>query len=160
MKYISLIVFTALLIWTWNVIHQDRPVSFETHSGIQEKLAVFITETIKAKRPNATEVIVEKIWTEIKSKNQVQAHFVYSYKEQDENGEWIANSIAGESVLERMDADETGNDVWKLIQVKANSNQLVFEEGMIVTSETSETTTETDGEANSESDTESGNATE
>jgi hypothetical protein len=133
MKYLSFIAFSALLIWTWKVIHTDASVNFETHAGIQEKLAVLIADTVKSKRPAATDVIVDRIWTELSGKDQVKAFFVYSFKELGESGELVRNSVKGQSLLERQSKDETGNDVWKLVKIQTNSSNLTFDEGLVVT---------------------------
>ena len=81
MKYFSVIFFAAALSWTWTVIHSKPDVSFETHSGIQEKLAELIKNSILAKKPAATEIVIEKIWTEMITDERVKASFIYSYKE-------------------------------------------------------------------------------
>jgi hypothetical protein len=136
MKYLSLIAISALLIWTWKIIHRDESVNFETHAGIQEKLALLISDTVKAKRPGATDVIVDRIWTEISGKDQVRAFFVYSYKELGESGDSVRNSIKGQSLLERQNKDDAGNDVWKLVKIQTNSSNLTFDEGLVVTPDT------------------------
>jgi hypothetical protein len=141
MKYISLILFTVALVWTWNLVHKEPAISFETHSGIQEKLAVLISETIKAKRPTATEVLIEKIWTEVLSPGKVKAFFVYSFKEPTQEG--MTNSqIKGEGFLERQDDDGSGNDRWVLTKVKTSSDSIQFEEATIITGSKSGAPTE------------------
>lgn len=132
MKYLALIVFAAALIWTWNIVHTDPNVSFETHSGIQEKLAVLITDTVKAKKPSASDVVVERVWTELLGPGKVKAFFIYSYKDQTAEGA-INSTIRGESYLERQDNDGSGFDRWSLVKVNTTSDAIVFDEGMIVT---------------------------
>ncbi len=131
MKYLSLVLFAALFVWTWQVIHQDSSISFETHSGIQEKLANLIVENVKAKRPQAKEVIVDRVWTEAVTASQVQAHFIYSYKEPSESGEMVASRIQGEGLLEKQ--GEKNSDHWKLVKVQTTNDAIVFEDGLVVT---------------------------
>lgn len=131
MKYLSLVLFAALFVWTWQVIHQDSTITFETHSGIQEKLANLIVENVKTKRPQAKEVIVDRVWTEVVSASQVQAHFIYSYREASAGGEMVLSRIQGDGLLERQ--GDKDSDHWKLVKVQTNNDSIVFEDGLVVT---------------------------
>jgi hypothetical protein len=131
MKYLGVIAFVAALTWTWNIIHSDSPVSFETHSGIQEKLAGLIQNTIKAKLPTASDVQIEKIWTELLSPGKVKAFFVYTFR--DAEGGASKTTIKGEGLLERQAEDGSGLDHWVLTKVKTTGDAIVFEDGLVVT---------------------------
>lgn len=132
MKYLALIVFAVALAWTWNIVHKDPQVSFETHSGIQEKLSILINDTIKAKKPTATDIVVENVWTEIVGENKVKAHFLYSFKEPTDAGV-ITSQIKGETTLERQPDDGSGLDRWQLGKVQTTSDAIVFDDGLLVT---------------------------
>jgi hypothetical protein len=132
MKYISLILFTIALAWTWNLVHSDAPISFETHSGIQEKLAALIVDTVKAKKPTASEIVIEKIWTEVLSPEKVKAFFIYSFKDNTESG-LVSSQIRGEGLLERKGETEDGQDHWVLTKVQASSDAIQFDDATIVT---------------------------
>lgn len=132
MKYISLVLFVVALGWTWHLVHSESPVSFETHSGIQEKLAQLITDTIKAKRTGASDIVVQKIWTEVINKEKVKAFFVYSFKDSSESGV-VSSEIRGEGLLEHQGLDEAGNDRWVLSKVQTSSDAIQFEDAMIIT---------------------------
>jgi hypothetical protein len=132
MKYLALIFFAVALAWTWNIVHKDPQVSFETHSGIQEKLAVLIIDTIKSKKPTATDIVVENVWTEFVGENKVKAHFLYSFKEPSEAG-MITSQIKGETTLERQPDDGSGLDRWQLGKVQTTSDVVVFDDGLLVT---------------------------
>ncbi len=132
MKYVSLVLFTIALAWTWNLVHSKSDISFETHSGIQEKLAALITETIKAKKPTASEIIVEKIWTEVMSSEKVKAFFIYSFKDNTESG-IVSSEIHGDAILERKGATAEGDDHWVLSDVHASSDAIQFDDATIVT---------------------------
>jgi len=143
MKYISLIVFTAALVWTWDVVHHHNGIDFETHSGIQEKLATLINDTIKARRPTASEIVIEKIWTEVISSNKVRAFFTYSFKDNSEaSGGIVTSQIKGEGLLERQPNDGSGNDRWSLTKVHTTSDAIQFDEATIVTGNSTETSLE------------------
>jgi hypothetical protein len=133
MKYLSVLVFAILLAWTWNMIHREATISFETHAGIQEKLAQLIQQTILSKKPEASDIRIHKIWTEPETATKVLAHFIYSFQEPDTNGKSLTNQIQGEGVLEKQPDDGSGLDRWSLTQVKATSDAVTFEEGLIVT---------------------------
>lgn len=135
MKYLSLAVFLVALVWTWNVIHKSPDVSFETHSGIQERLAQLIQDTIKAKKPNSISVVINKMWTETTAPDRVKAFFEYSYTDQTEEGE-VTSTIHGEGLLQRQGDDGSGQDRWSLVQMKTTSDAIVFEDGLIVTTGT------------------------
>lgn len=132
MKYVSLVIFTIALAWTWHVVHTDSPISFETHSGIQEKLANLIVDTIKAKRANATDITIEKIWTEVINSDKVKAFFVYSFKDSSDAGS-ITSEIRGEGLLEHQGEDAEGNDRWVLTKVQTSSDAIQFDDATIIT---------------------------
>lgn len=132
MKYLSLVLFTAALIWTWNVIHGQAQVSQETHSGIQEKLAVLIGDKIKTKLPEAKDIIVERIWTELVNTGKVKAYFIYSFKNTTDAGT-IMNKIEGEAILEQKPDDGSGLDHWTLTRMRSTSDALAFEEPLVIT---------------------------
>ena len=132
MKYLSLLVFAAALIWTWFIIHDSSSISFETHSGIQERLAEVIANTIKVKKPSASEITIEKIWTEVIDANKVRAFFVYSFKDISESGP-VKSEIKGEGILERQPKDDSGMDRWSLTKVHTTSDAIQFDEATLVT---------------------------
>lgn len=142
MKLLSIVVFSIALIWTWNIMHSSPNISFETHAGIQEKLAQLITDNLKIKKPTATDVHVEKVWTEVIGKNKVKAYFVYSFKDAA-TGSTVATQISGEGILEKQatapvetntGAEKSASaEHWQLSQVKTSSDVVVFEDGLVVT---------------------------
>lgn len=151
-KIISLIVFVAALVWTWNVIHTSQAVGFETHSGIQVKLAELIKTTLATKRPNAKDLSITRLWTETVGENKVRAVFAYKFTDVSENGENIEQIIEGEAVLHREPSDTANVDKWTLQSVKTTNDIVVFTEGSTITpgaetpaegEATEETTTET-----------------
>jgi hypothetical protein len=132
MKYVSLVLFTLALVWTWNLVHTPSDISFETHSGIQEKLAGLITDTIKAKRPSASDIVIQKIWTEVVSNEKVKAFFIYSFKDNSESG-LVTSEIRGEGLLERKEPSATGEDHWVLSKVQTSSDAIQFDDATIIT---------------------------
>lgn len=133
MKYLSIVFFLVLTIWTWSIVHQELPISFETHAGIQSSLTQLLTDAVKNKKPGATDIFVEKIWTEPISDMQVKAHFRYRFRLPTEDGSMTQSEITGEGILEHQAADESGFDRWKLYDIKATSDAIQFEDALIIT---------------------------
>ncbi len=133
MKYLSVLVFALLLAWSWTLIHSEQRISFETHAGIQEKLAQLIQQTIISKKPAASNIRIEKIWTEPQSANDVLAHFTYSFQEPDTSGKLLTNRIQGQGLLEKQPDDGSGLDHWSLKKFKTDTDSVVFEDGLHVT---------------------------
>ena len=134
-SFLALFVFVAAMVWSWKVIHSDAPVSFETHSGIQERLIDLIQSTIKATKPTAADIKIHQVWTEVISANKLKAHFKYSFHEQGDSGP-LTTQIAGEGILERQNPEDSSNeDRWTLSKVHTSSDSIVFEDGLIVTAD-------------------------
>jgi hypothetical protein len=132
-KYVSMIFFMTLLGWSWGIVHSSPKISFETHAGIQEKLADLIKKAVQERKPDATELSIDQLWTEIISETSLKAHFSYSYKNASEDGR-VNSSIRGfvllNKVLEPTETEE--NETWKVAEVKTTNNALVFEEGLLI----------------------------
>lgn len=134
MKYLSLIIFIGLLAWTWNLTHgtSSNIVSFETHAGIQEKLAQLISETIKAKKPNSSDVTITRLWTEAVDANKIRAVFAYHYNEKSEQDSDSETSIEGEALLVREEAANSDGSSWSLKKITTTNNSLDFKSGITV----------------------------
>jgi hypothetical protein len=142
-KIVSLIIFTAALAWTWNIIHSTQAIGFETHSGIQEKLAEMIKQTVMAKKPNAKNFRISRLWTESLSETKVRAVFAYEFSETVDGNESTEQTVEGEAVLFREPKDETNMDKWVLQSVRTTNDTVTFSEGLVVTPETAEEAHET-----------------
>ncbi|WP_413943538.1 hypothetical protein [Bdellovibrio sp. HCB-162] len=132
-KIVSLVVFIAALVWTWNVIHTTDAVGFETHSGIQAKLAELIKNTLSVKKPNAKELTITRLWTESLGENKVRAVFAYKFIDTSEGGEALEQVIEGEALLHREPSEDSAVDKWTLQSVKTTNDIVVFTEGSTLT---------------------------
>jgi len=143
MKFLSVLVITALMIWTWSMINSEPAVSLETHAGIQSRLAGLIAETIKGKKPASSEVLIDNMWTETldstPGKTQVKAHFVYHYSESIDNAP-VTSQISGEALLDLQPADSSGLEHWSMSGLKTTNDQVVFGQPMIITTGEGEAT--------------------
>jgi len=131
-KIVSLVIFTAALFWTWNVIHSSSAIGFETHSGIQEKLAILIKQTVLTKKPTAKNFHITRLWTEALSENKVRAVFAYQFNDSLE-ADKTEQTVEGEAILFREPEDESGQDRWTLQSVRTTSDTVTFAEGLVVT---------------------------
>jgi hypothetical protein len=141
-KIISLVVFIASLVWTWNVIHTSEAIGFETHSGIQEKLAELIENTLAVKKPNAKNLNITRLWTESMGDNKIRAVFAYSFTEPSAEGGDLEQVIEGEAVLHREPSETAEVDKWTLQSVKTTNDMVVFTEGSTITPGTEPATEE------------------
>jgi len=133
MKYLSIVIFLVLMVWTWTIVHRESSVPFETHAGIQNKMVQVIADTVKSKKPDATDIFVDKIWTELVSEGKVRAHFSYSFKAPTSAGALTESQITGEGMLEHQPDDGSGFDRWKLYDIKTTSDAIRFEEALLIT---------------------------
>ncbi|MGE0634311.1 MAG: hypothetical protein AB7O96_17990, partial [Pseudobdellovibrionaceae bacterium] len=63
MKYLSLLIFTALASWTWNLIHSDPLGHVIPHDAIQAKMRQFIEEKVKSENANLSEFQLQSLWS-------------------------------------------------------------------------------------------------
>jgi len=133
-KIISLVVFIAALVWTWNVVHTTEAIGFETHSGIQERLAELIKNTLAAKKPNAKDLSITRLWTEPMNDNKVRAVFSYKFIEPSAEEGDIEQLIEGEAILHRESAEAgSETDTWTLQSVKTTNDIVTFSDGTTLT---------------------------
>lgn len=132
-KIVSLVIFTAALFWTWNLIHSSSAIGFETHSGIQEKLAELIKQTVLAKKPHAKDLRITRLWTEPLSETKIRALFAYEFSDLVESGDTTEQTVEGEAILFREPLDESGLDRWTLQSVRTTNDIVTFGEGLVVT---------------------------
>ncbi len=138
-KIISPLVLVILLVWSWQVVHTESAIGFETHSGVQLKLAELIGNTLQAKKPEAENLQIIRIWTAPLSDNKIQAVFSYKFTEKSEDTETAEKIIQGEAVLYREPTEDPTIDKWVLQSVRTQLESLNFNEGSVVLPETEAT---------------------
>lgn len=140
-KIVSLVIFAAALFWTWNIIHSTPAIGFETHSGIQVKLAELIKETVMKKKPTAKNFQITRLWTESVGENKVRAVFAYQFTDTVDTSETTEQTVEGEAVLFREPQEEAdAQDRWVLQSVRTTNDIVTFSEGLIVTPDEDEVT--------------------
>lgn len=128
MKYLSVLFFALALVWTWNTIHSKPNLGSETHSGIQAAMAKLVIATVTAKKPNATDFLIQKMRSEERENGEVRVHFQYAYAEPDSEGQKVTSQVAGIAVLEKSTGDQ-----WTLKKVQATNDNISFEKGLVIT---------------------------
>lgn len=133
MKYMSTIIFALCLAWSWNIVHKESSVSFQTHAALQTKLAEIIATTIKQLKPSSDNFAIKTLWTETLSSDQVKAHFTYKFDEVDTAGELVGSEINGEAILQKDVSVANQTQHWTLVNVKTNTGSLNFRDGITIT---------------------------
>ena len=133
MKILSLIFFVVTLSWTWSLIHSVPRISFETHVGIHDSLAMYIAQALEAKKPNARDFEIQRLWTEETKPDskELRAHFTYSFSEETSR---TRTTIQGWAILEPLleaEGAEPGTR-WLVKEVHPISDSVVFEEGSVI----------------------------
>ena len=132
-KIVSVVVFVAAMIWTWNLFHSNSStVAFQTHADIQGKLATLIQESLLAKKPSASDFQIVRLWTETLSQNKVRAVFAYKFNDKTEDGEMTEQTLEGEAVLHREPSTFKEEDHWVVQSVKTTNDMVNFTEGSAI----------------------------
>jgi hypothetical protein len=133
MKLFGFVFFLSLSIWTWNVIHAVPDISFETHASIQEKLSEMILESLRVKKPEASDLQIQKMWTETLAPGRMKAHFSYSFKEDSAQTGSTWSSVDGNGILELGErSPETGDEKWILSRVQIQGDSVKFEDSLVI----------------------------
>lgn len=63
-KYIATAIALVLMAWTWDLAHSERDVALEQRRELEMSLEEMIVQYIKARRPGATDVIFQQLFSE------------------------------------------------------------------------------------------------
>lgn len=137
-KIVAPLLLAALLVWTWHTVHTPSAIGFETHSGVQAKLAELIQKTLQAKKPEAENLQIVKIWTSPVSENKLKAVFTYKFTEKGTDGGTAEKTIQGEATLYRDPSEDPTLDKWVLQSVSTEQESLNFTDGSTVVPEAEE----------------------
>ena len=88
MKYISLIVVIVFIALTFWFSKETEDLSIDQMSRMNRMITDYMTRVLEEKHPEAVEVEFSKIYNEvIENGRKMKAHFKFSYKEPNEQGE-------------------------------------------------------------------------
>lgn len=131
MKYISTLIFALALAYSWKLVHQNKPINFETHASIQLKLVDVIKQSILQAKPLAKNIEIIKISTEPINDMSVKAYFSYKFQEPDaDSNELTEQAIEGEAILTRKNGVDPKEDHWSIEKVTTKNGAMIFKNGL------------------------------
>lgn len=134
MKYISTLIFGVALAGSWNLVHRDSPINFETHASIQLKLVDVIRQSVMEIKPAAQNVEILNLATEPVNEHTVKAYFTYKFQEPEaETGELTEQTISGEATLRRNKGADPNEDHWTMENVSTKTGEMTFKNGIVIT---------------------------
>lgn len=133
-KLFGLIGFAIALIWTWDIVYSTNAgsISTEVHFNIQNRLNEIILEQIAKKRPQATNIKIQRLWTEKINETKLRARFAYRYNEKLEGKETVDQRTEGEAILFREPSEDRNTQKWILQSLKTTTDQINFAEGVVI----------------------------
>jgi len=138
MKYLSTLIFVVALIVSWRIIHEESAINFETHAAIQLKMVEVIKQSILEVKPLAQKIEVLSVSTEPLSDQALKTYFSYKFSEPDnESGELVEQQISGDAILRRKTGPSISDDHWILENVKTQTGNMTFKNGIVITPEDS-----------------------
>jgi hypothetical protein len=133
MKYISTLIFALALAYSWNLVHREAKINFETHASIQLKLIDVIKQSVQEIKPLARDIEVLNVSTEPIDEHSVKAHFNYKFQEPDtETGELTEQKIEGEAFLRRNKSIDPNDDHWTMENVSTKTGTMTFKSGIVI----------------------------
>lgn len=119
-----------LLITSWFYFYASKnTVSEKIHSALQEIAQKTLSDYISKTRPEISQIVFHKVWTENTSNpNQIKIFFAYTFKteEKDTGGEF---SIESEAYLTRKNPRSNN---WTLSNFQVKENLLDFSEPLLI----------------------------
>jgi hypothetical protein len=133
MKYVSTLIFAVALACSWNLVHQESAINFETHAAIQLKLVDVIRQAVLEMKPAATDIQIVDISTKPIDDHRVKAFFSYKFQEPDaESGELTEQQITGEATLSRNKGVDPNQDHWVMEKVITKTGEMAFKNGLVI----------------------------
>lgn len=154
LKIVSLIVLIAGMIWSWSLFNTTSKVNTQVHAEIQSKLALLIEDTIKNKKPHSSDFEMNQLYTSAINENLVSAHFNYKFKDildaETATEEVVEQNISGYALLAKTPSENPDIQKWVIQSIKTNQESVSFDEGLVVTADTSSNPEKNETEAPAE----------
>lgn len=134
-KLVSFLIFAIAFALSWLTFNSRGAIGIDIHAGIQSKLALLIEDTLKTKKPNASDFVLTKMHTEKMDDNKVKALFSYRYNENLEEKESAQQIISGEAILSRGASENPEIQKWIVQSIKTGTSRIEFRDGTVITSD-------------------------
>ena len=126
MKYISLVVVLALMIWSWSFATAEPAFSQDQTRRVEEGVENDIHAFIQRKFPQTTDIYCQQLYTEtVKVNEEMNVHFRCSTEGGAADGEKVQQSFEGTLKLATKDGFQTWDEVGGNIRVP----DIIFENG-------------------------------
>ncbi len=128
-KYIATAIGIILMAWTWDLAHSERDVALDQRREIEMTLEDMITQYIKARRPNVTDVVFQQLFSEdvassVPEKKEMLVRFRYLTNEPAANGELTEQIFEGSVRLRSGDGT-----TWEWIDENVRSPLIRYKNG-------------------------------
>lgn len=139
-KIVSLIVFIAAFIFSWQAFNGKSDMGIDVHAGIQSQLTLLIEDTIKSKRPGSDNFKLIKMYTQKIDDLKVMAYFSYEFNDHMPSAdladkEQTTQKVSGTALLSKGLSEDPLVQKWILQSVKTDKETVDFKEGITIISD-------------------------
>ena len=126
MKYISVLIFVLLMVWTWSVSQRPSTVELREHKQVEANLEEFIRNAIVKQLPNVKDIIFRQLFTETVTPGQeLNAFFRYDLIAPTRGGDTTSQLIDGSVNLKSTDNGQN----WVIANHQVTKQILTFDQG-------------------------------
>lgn len=137
MRYLAVLLILMAMISTWRVVNNAAPIESRIHGHLQRQLMNMIQSYVAEKRPAASPVVFNYLWTETLNSEEVKAYFSISYTDVIDDGGATDEKRAGTALLKRLKGEEEvegeKTERWSLESVQVDQETLVFTDAIVIT---------------------------
>ena len=125
MKYIWTLVFLGLMTGSWYMANAESNYNVEDNALAEANFAKMIVESVRARRPEMTDIHFLQLFTEVIEENKdMRAHFKYEIEETS-SGEISIQTITG---IAKLHSDDNGES-WLVQTPESMSDEINFKNG-------------------------------
>lgn len=136
MAFVNTLILLVLLAWSWVFTTTPLKIGEDVHLTIQSDIQKIIVDYLKEKNPNLKTINFDRLWTEAVDENQVKAHFIYSYTDENQNNETAKVTLEGFAVLNKdVDISNKEMEQWNFEELHLLNNVIEFTSPIQITSD-------------------------